>query len=219
MAGAGILVSNSADVEVTQNLLAGNANGVLLREDRRVTRDAQDTYRQGIPHIQGVVVSDNDIATAAGGVTGMEVFNGDGSASWWQQANAWFSGNTYRSAPGGLPFLGPDNNHYSYDQWRALGNDPGSALRPTLDPGSLPRQATAFVASRYGALALNGRPHRARGPGGRAFMCPAGGCRVVVEGPDRAALRRPGLHMAVIASAAQQVTPSPMARPPMTLVT
>lgn len=151
--GAGIVVSNSAGVQVTQNLLAGNANGVLLREDRRVTRYAQDTYRQGIPHIQGVVVSDNDVATAAGGVTGMQVRNGDAPASWWQPSNARFSGNTYRSAPGGLRFLGPGNNHYSYDQWRALGNDPGSALRPASSPGSLPHQATAFVASRYGALA------------------------------------------------------------------
>jgi Right handed beta helix region len=151
--GAGIVVFNSAGVEVTQNLLAGNANGVLLREDRRVTRFAQDTYRQGIPHLQRVVVSDNDVATAAGGVTGMQVRNGDAPAGWWQRSNARFSGNTYRSAPGGPRFLGPGNNHYSYDQWRALGNDPGSPLRPASSPGSLPRQATAFVASRYGALA------------------------------------------------------------------
>jgi hypothetical protein len=151
--GAGIVVSNSAGVEVTQNLLAGNANGVLLREDRRVTRFAQDTYRQGIPHIQRVVVSDNDVATAAGGVTGMQVRNGDAPASWRQPSNARFSGNAYHSAPGGPRFLGPGNNHYSYDQWRALGNDPGSALRPASSPGSLPHQATAFVASRYGALA------------------------------------------------------------------
>jgi hypothetical protein len=146
--GAGIVVSNSAGVQVTDNLLAGNANGVLLREDRRATRDQQATYRDGIPHIEDVVVSGNDIATAPGGVTGMQVQNGDAPTSWWRTSNASFSGNTYRSDP---RFLGPGNNDYSYRRWRALGNDPGSARHPASGAGSLPPRATAFVASRYGA--------------------------------------------------------------------
>jgi hypothetical protein len=153
LGGAGIVVFNSAGVEVSQNLLEGNANGVLLREDRRATRYAQDTYRQGIPHIQDVVVSDNDIGTPRGGVTGMQVQNGDAPASYWQPSNASFAGNTYRLDPGEHRFLGPGNNLYTYGQWRALGNDPGSAVRPASSAGSLPHQATAFVASRYGARA------------------------------------------------------------------
>jgi hypothetical protein len=153
LSGVGILVFNSADVQVTQNLLAGNTNGILLREDRRPTRWAQHTYREGIPHIQGVVVSDNDIATAAGGVTGMQVQNAEGSTSWWQPSNARFSGNTYRSAPGELSFLGPGNNRLDYDQWRALGNDTDSVLLAADSPGSLPPDARAFVPARYGALA------------------------------------------------------------------
>jgi hypothetical protein len=148
--GAGIVVSNSAAVEVSENLLAGNANGVLLREDRRATRDQLATYRDGIPHVQDVVVSDNDVATGPGGVTGMQVRNGDSPTSWWRTSNASFSGNTYRSDP---RFLGPGNNDYSYRQWRALGNDPGSGERPAAGAGSLPHRATVFVASRYGAQA------------------------------------------------------------------
>jgi hypothetical protein len=119
--GAGILVSNSADVEIYQNLLRDNDNGIFLNEDGNVTRWAQDTYREGLPHIHDVDVRDNDISMRRG-VTGMRVENGDPNG-YWQPSNVRFTDNTYRN---------------------------GRAL-PVSTTGSLPSQAKAFAVTQYGA--------------------------------------------------------------------
>jgi hypothetical protein len=147
--GAAIVVFNSAGVQVSQNLLRDNANGVLLREDRRVTRWAADTYRQGLPHLHDVEVSDNDIAMRQG-VIGTEVRNGD-SIMDWPPSNARFAGNTYRLDPAGHQFLGAGNHGYTFEQWRGLGNDRDGRALPAASTGSLPSGAVAFAPSRYGA--------------------------------------------------------------------
>ncbi len=147
--GAGIIVFNSADVQVYQNLLRDNANGVLLREDRRATRWAQQTYRQGLPHLHDVDVYDNDVGMRHGG-TGMVVQNGD-AGDYWRPSNARFAGNTYRLEATEHQFLGPGNNRYTFDQWKALGNDRDGSTRPATSTGSLPSGATSFRPSPYGA--------------------------------------------------------------------
>ena len=147
--GAGILISNSAGVDVHSNLLWGNDNGVLLNEDSKAVRWAQDTYRQGLPHIQDVDVHDNDISMQRG-VTGMQVQNGNASG-YWQPSNAQFVRNTYRSDETEHRFMGAGNNLYSFGEWKALGNDLHGSALPGSSAGSLPKQATAFAMSQYGA--------------------------------------------------------------------
>jgi hypothetical protein len=147
--GAGIVVFNSADVDVHDNLLRDNDNGVLVREDRRATRWAQGTYRQGLPHVHNVDVHDNDIALPRG-VTGMQVENGD-ATGYWRPVNVRFAGNTYRLDATRHQFLGAGNNRYTFDEWRALGNDRAGAALPASSTGALPDQAAAFAMRHYGA--------------------------------------------------------------------
>jgi hypothetical protein len=147
--GAGIVVFNSAGVDVYHNLLWDNDNGILIREDQQATRWAQGTYRQGLPHIHDVDVHDNDIGMRRG-VTGVQVKNGDATA-FWRPSNARFAGNVYRSDQTEHQFMGAGNNRYTFDQWRALGNDPGGRALPASTTGALPSQATAFAKRSYGA--------------------------------------------------------------------
>jgi hypothetical protein len=147
--GAGILVSNSADVEIYQNLLRDNDNGIFLNEDGNVTRWAQDTYREGLPHIHDVDVRDNDISMRRG-VTGMRVENGDPNG-YWQPSNVRFTDNTYRVDAAGERFIGVDNNVYTFKEWSALGNDRNGRALPVSTTGSLPSQAKAFAVTQYGA--------------------------------------------------------------------
>jgi hypothetical protein len=147
--GAGIVVFNSADVQVYQNLLRDNDNGVLLREDRRATRWAQQTYRQGLPHLSNVDVRDNDVGMRHG-VTGMQVQNGDADG-YWRQSNSRFTGNTYRLDATEHQFMGTGNTRYTFDEWRALGNDGNGRALPVSTTGSLPGQATEFAVTQYGA--------------------------------------------------------------------
>lgn len=147
--GAGILVSNSADVEIYQNLLRDNDNGVFLNEDGKATRWAQYTYREGLPHIHGVDVRDNDISMRRG-VTGMRVENGDPNG-YWQPSNVRFVDNTYRVDAAGQRLIGLDNKLYRFNEWVALGNDRNGRALPVSTTGSLPSQAKVFAVTQYGA--------------------------------------------------------------------
>jgi hypothetical protein len=154
-AGAGIFVSNSADVEIHSNLLRDNANGILLLEDRNITRWGAGSYRRGLPHIDGVRIHDNDVQTPRG-VTGMRV-ESTGTFTFWQSVAYWheshvsFTGNTYRSDPAQDRFLGPGNVAYTFAQWQNLGHDRTGRTLPVTSLGSLPGDAKPFVVSDYGA--------------------------------------------------------------------
>lgn len=146
--GAGIVVSNSAGVNVHQNLLDGNDNGILLKED--ATRTAPPgTVRQPLPHIHDVDVHDNDVGMRRG-VTGMRVDGGDPGGDW-RQAGVRFAGNRYRLDRDGERFVGVGNDVVTFDQWQALGNDTGGTALPAATVGSLPPGATAFAMTSYGA--------------------------------------------------------------------
>jgi hypothetical protein len=153
-AGAGIFLANSARVEVFANVLDGNANGILVTEDRQATRWDQRSFRNGLPHVQQVDIHDNDVRMF-GGFTGMRVENGDATA-WWRPGNVRFAANTYRF-DGGQRFMGAGNRGYTFEQWRRLGNDRDGSSLSALSRGSLPPDATAFSMRQYGA-----------GDGGRA---------------------------------------------------
>ena len=162
--GAGIFIVNSADVEVYQNVVYDNHNGILIWEDRRATRWGQSTFRDGLPHVEDVVVRDNDVRMSAG-FTGMRVERGD-ARGYWRPANVRFTGNTYRfdRVDGGLRFYGAGNDVYTFDQWRRLGNDRDGKALSALSHGMLPPGATGFTMGDYGAGAGTPAPAAGRSP-------------------------------------------------------
>jgi hypothetical protein len=152
--GAGILISNSADVDVRANLLFDNDNSILILEDGTATRPAQDTYRQGLPHVHDVDVHDNDVSMA-GGVTGMRVEDAD-PIRFWRTSGVRFSDNLYRLDKRQSRFAGVSNYLYRFVEWRRLGNDQDGRTEDLDTTGSLPEHATAFATSVYGALGDDG---------------------------------------------------------------
>jgi hypothetical protein len=149
-AGAGIFIANSAGVEVFENVLDGNHNGILVTEDRQATRWAERSFRDGLPHVRDLDIHDNDVRMFDG-FTGMRVENGDATA-YWRPANVRFAANTYR-IDGGQRFMGAGNRGYTFEQWRRLGNDRDGRGLSALSRGTLPPGATAFSMGRYGATA------------------------------------------------------------------
>jgi Right handed beta helix region len=146
--GAGIYIANSADVEVFENVVYDNANGIFVLEDRRATRWGQESFRDGLPHVQNVVVRDNDVRMFDG-FTGMRVESGDARA-YWRPGNVRFFANTYRFDRG-MRFYGPGNDVYTFDQWQGLGNDRDGRRLSALSRGTLPPEAVAFSKRPYGA--------------------------------------------------------------------
>ena len=147
--GAGILLSNSAQADVHNNVVRDNDNGIFVFEDEKVTRWRADSYRQGLPHIVGLRVHDNDVAMSRG-ITGMWVENGDPKA-YWRPSNVRFEKNTYRLSGAKGRFLGPGNQIMSFAEWQDLGHDRNGRSLPAAGLGSLPAGATAFVMGDYGA--------------------------------------------------------------------
>lgn len=148
--GAGIFISNSADVDVYHNLIRDNANGIYVLEDREVTRETANLFRSGLPHIEQVQIRDNDIQMPRG-ITGMRVEKGDAS-TYWNGDHVSFTGNTYRMDETRDGFVGPGNAHYKFAQWQDQGQDRTGRVLPVDSPGSLPSDATTFVKSQYGAV-------------------------------------------------------------------
>jgi hypothetical protein len=155
VAGAGIAISNSADVDVHANLLRDNANGVYVLEDRDITRWGARSFRQGLPHIDGVRIHDNDIQMPRG-VTGMHV-DGRGvlapwqSVAYWQADHVSFTRNTYRVDSTQKRFLGPGNVRYTFAQWQGLGHDRTGRVLQVATHGLLPVGSKPFAMSDYGA--------------------------------------------------------------------
>lgn len=148
--GAGIAISNSSDVEVYENLIYNNDNGIYVKEDRDVTRWAADSYREGLPHVENVRIYNNDV-TMGSGVTGMEIEGGDG-VNYWDPSNIQLLENTYRIGDGDNQFIGIANELYTFPQWQDLGHDQGgTVLGVQSGSGSLPVQATRFMKTEYGA--------------------------------------------------------------------
>jgi Right handed beta helix region len=145
--GAGIWIYNSEGVDLHDNLIHDNENGIFVLEDRQATRTG--TFRDGVPHVDRVNIHDNDIQMIRG-ITGMRIEDGD-STGYWRGNHVVFSHNVYRLDPARDRFLGPGNTNYTFSQWQGLGNDRNSALRPVGTLGSLGDAATPFVMSDYGA--------------------------------------------------------------------
>jgi len=147
--GAGIWINNSERVDLHDNVIQDNDNGILVTEDPLARRAG--TFRDGIPHVDRVDIHDNDIHMIRG-ITGMRIEGGD-ATSYWSGNHVVFSHNVYRLDPARDRFLGPGNTNYTFREWQGLGNDRNSVLRPVGTLGSLGDGATPFVMSDYGAQA------------------------------------------------------------------
>ncbi|MDH3605576.1 MAG: right-handed parallel beta-helix repeat-containing protein [Acidimicrobiia bacterium] len=109
--GAGILVSTSVNVEVTDNLVSGNADGIVgVDQDRS---DAPASY--GALSLQNLSVSNNVIADN-GGWSGIGQDRGDNAA--FNSANNRFFDNSYTQDGRHFFWL---NDPRTYDEWVAYG--------------------------------------------------------------------------------------------------
>jgi parallel beta-helix repeat protein len=114
--GAGILVRESADVQVTGNRLRGNADGIiLLQEDR-------GDGPLGPYELRNVVVSFNHLDLGDGSVGLIESVGGRPL-----EAGNRFSGNAYVVADNSAAFLWGSRS-YTYREWVERGLESGSRL-------------------------------------------------------------------------------------------
>ena len=137
--GSAIMVSNSEQVEVFENVLHGNAGGILLRESS-----------ERIPHVVDVVVRNNDISFESG-LHGI-IFDGsyDDTARTHYAADAGiiFAGNEYQvSAGAGFAWAGDTGDQ---DFWREAAGE-NDLLAGTASQAGFTRGAVEFSRSDYGA--------------------------------------------------------------------
>jgi Right handed beta helix region len=139
--GAGILISNSSDVEVFENLLSGNRHGILV-----VQADRGDG-EFGRYEVTGLSVRDNDIAVDAG-APGLRVTTGEDDL--YSSEAVRFMDNTYRLDD-------PDDDDSFYwgegldaEGWQAQGLDVDGQFLDQSEEGTLPADVIAFKRQEYG---------------------------------------------------------------------
>ncbi len=140
--GGGVAVSNSREVRVFGNAMAGNYGGVLLMEAGGRT-----------PHTQLVRVVGNDMRYSAGW-TGLFTRNHTASEAEAYHTNKGniFSDNTYRLADGGRGRFFGVRRPIGITGWKHLGHDLNSRYTDTSRLPQLPARATPFrQAPFYGA--------------------------------------------------------------------
>ena len=111
--GAGILVNSSRDVEIYNNTVDGNANGIAA------VQSARGTGRYGDYRVANLYVHDN-VITLVRGSTGL--VQNEGSAAVFQDSTNRFRNNRYIIGYAGRPFAWNDRT-LSFSQWQALGHD------------------------------------------------------------------------------------------------
>ena len=108
--GAGILVSNSPDVEVYGNVVRGNRNGIMGREEDRGSGD------QGLYSVTGLWVHDNCVEQSNGLRAAGITRNGTTENPYAAASNNRFERNTYLLS-GGSDFRWSNNVDYTLAQW------------------------------------------------------------------------------------------------------
>ena len=113
--GAGICVAESSNVEVYDNTVAGNANGItLVMQERGGGRHGRYEARNGYVYDNTIIMTE--------GSTGLA--NNTGDSVYWADRNNRFEGNTYMvDSLSAARWLWEGNRARTKDEWTALGND------------------------------------------------------------------------------------------------
>ena len=137
--GPALMVSNSEQVEVFENVLHGNAGGILLRESS-----------ERVPHVVDVVVRSNDVSFGSGlhGIFFHGSYDDAAMADYAADAAVVFAGNEYQvSASARFAWAGDTGDR---DFWREMVGEEGLPAGATSQAG-LARGAVEFSRSDYGA--------------------------------------------------------------------
>ena len=137
--GAGILISNSRDVEVSDNAVDNNQNGILAIMVNR------ERGPDGMLETANVKVLGNDIRMVSG-ATGLVDETGN-DAFYTAKGNV-FEDNTYRlDAPGALRFVwtGRWMSPISWTSWRAEGNDESGRIADSTKDPSISESSTVPI--------------------------------------------------------------------------
>ena len=113
---SGIVISESSDVEVYGNTLAGNENGISAMQAERGTGYFGEWL------VENLWVHDNDV-TMDSGASGLADWKGDGGIF---NRNNRFDRNTYRISGNSLPFR--YGSRVSESTWRSKGQDANSTF-------------------------------------------------------------------------------------------
>ncbi|WP_433168467.1 right-handed parallel beta-helix repeat-containing protein [Kribbella sp. CA-247076] len=121
--GAGIQIQSSGGttglVEVTGNVVTGNANGIALIDSGN--RQAEDPAPHGPHVVRNVLVHHNHVTMAAGELTGAVQDIGDTAV--YAESNNRFEDNTYDLPSLAGAHFAWNDTELTWDEWRAQGND------------------------------------------------------------------------------------------------
>jgi parallel beta-helix repeat protein len=117
--GSGILVANSQDVEIHDNVLRQNSDGIVAHRENR------GSGAFGVYEVRNLWVHDNDIEIPSGHA-GMLDFIGDNAML--HSLNNRFDRNRYDITGNALPFYAGALDPSSVSAWRALGQDQNSTF-------------------------------------------------------------------------------------------
>ena len=133
--GAGVHVSTSSDVEVSENAIYGNRAAVMVQQEDR------GEGPRGTREVINLKVNNNEMVP--GEVpTGIRVHHGD-EAHYWFNAGNTFSNNTYHVAPQDIAFWSGD--HLDMAGWQNMGFDADGNLADPNAALALPAAAQVFL--------------------------------------------------------------------------
>ena len=117
--GSGILIVSSQDVEVHDNVLSGNSNGIVAH------REARGSGTFGVREVRNLWVHDNDIDQRFGS-SGMLDFIGDNAML--RTLNNRFDRNRYDVRGNSMPFYAGSLSPTTISGWRGAGQDSHSTF-------------------------------------------------------------------------------------------
>jgi parallel beta-helix repeat protein len=132
--GAGILISNSREVDVVENAVDNNQNGIMLT---MVNREAGP---DGMLETANVRVIGNDIRMLSGG-TGLVDETGN-DAYYTSKGNVFEENTYYLENPGALRFVWTERwtSAITWESWRAEGNDQSGYLADPMQEFGTPER-------------------------------------------------------------------------------
>jgi parallel beta-helix repeat protein len=121
-AGIGIHSSGGSGIEITGNVLEGNAHGIALIQQDRGSANNDPAARLGPYLVQNVYAHDNTITLGTGSLSGAAVVTDAGDNAIFTSRNNRFNSNSYRFPGVGRPFAWM-NAWRTDSEWRGYGQD------------------------------------------------------------------------------------------------